>query len=222
MALETMIVVLALGLGVALHAQRVLDRRAWPAWLALDTLSLDSVTAQRASLRERAQLVTVTLDGVEQERRTGRHEEAVALHGLSVTTLDRFARDLIARLREWSDSARVLAALYPLAPLRVTDVRVNRLRLLTGAWRVLHKIAITSRERYLLRVAVLVRLLGLLSRCWGGARVPRRAASWDMPEVVASDVRSLAEAAGDTYHALAQSRLAHHAARRPEWALPER
>lgn len=218
MALETMIVVLTLGLGLALYAQRQLDRRAWPAWLALDALSLESVAAQRASLLQRAQLVTVTLDGVDQERRAGHQNEAVVLHGLSVTTLERFARDVTARLREWSDAAHALAALYPLSPLRVTDFHVNRLRLLAAIWRVLHGIAITSRERFLLRTAVLVRSLQLLSGFWLKARVPPRNARWKVPAVVANDVQALARAAGDTYHALAHSRLAQHAAQRAQWA----
>lgn len=223
MALETLILLATLGLGLALYAQRDLDRRGWPAWLGLDELNLDGVATMRASLRQRANLVTVALQGVEQERRAGDHEEAVALHDLSTTILQTFVQDVSGRLQQWADSARALSALYPLAPLSVLRARLARLRLLAAAWHVLHWILVSSGERFRLRVAMLTRSLRTLARYWRSARPPRRASGeWRAPSIVAHDTQILAEAAADTYDALARSRLSHRAQAREQWVAPER
>ena len=222
MALETLILLATLGLGIALYAQRALDRRGWPAWLTLDELTLDGVASMRASLRQRANLVTVAVQGVEQERRAGDYDEAVALHGLSATVLQRFVQDVTSRLHQWADSARALSALYPLPPLGVLRARLARLRLLAAAWHVMHWILVSSGERFRLRAAMLARSLRALARHWRSAHPPRRTSGeWRAPSIVAHDVQALAEAAADTYDALARSRLSRRAQAREQWATPE-
>lgn len=212
MALEVMVLVLTLGLCAALAAQRWLDRRSWPVWSGLDALTLRSVLAMRDSLRGRARLVAVTLEGVEQERRAGERREASDLLRLSVQTLERFVCDVSRRLGEWAEAARALAAVCPLPPLGVGAVHLARLRALTAFWHVLHVVAVTSRERFLLRVAVLRRGLAALLRFWRAARLPRdRRPEWRAPAIVSHDVRALADAAGDTYEALVMSRLSEPA-----------
>jgi hypothetical protein len=215
MALETLVVAVTLSLGFALAARRGLDRWGWPAWVGLAALHRQAVGAMRESLRGRVQLVQVTLAGVEHAHHAGDRGEAGELLRLSLARLEEFVRDVSRRLAEWAASARALAALQPLPPLGLRDVRLGRLRVLVVVWGLLHLVAVTSAERFRLRVGVLRRALTTLLEFWRAVRLPATArTTWRAPSHVSHDVQALAEAAGDTYEALVVSRLSDETRRR--------
>lgn len=123
----------------------------------------------------RARLVQVALAGVEQERRAGECADTADLLRMSQEMLEDFTRDVGGRLAEWERAARALAALHPLAPLGLRKVRVVRLRRHMAGWRLAHMFAVTSGERFRLRVMVLRRMLGVLATHWRRAHLPRMA-----------------------------------------------
>ena len=199
----------ALGLALLLWVQRTADARAWPAWERIAAGPSRDAAWMRGAFVRRTALIGAFVDAVEDACREGDFQEAVDHLTRSRDHVRQHAQDTRESLREWAEEARALLALLPLAPLSPLRVRLGRLRALAVVWRTLHGVAVTSRERFLLRLMVLGWAFAALVRWWDAVRLPRSAAcSWAAAHTLRSDLDTLGTTCADTYEALLASRRA--------------
>jgi hypothetical protein len=202
------------GLVLLLWVERGADERSWPAWERLEAALAADAAWLRGSFARRLAVIAAFLEAIEGELADGRRDEAALLLVQSRARVDEHARHARESLREWNEEARALAALVPLPPLAPGRLRLGRLRALALGWHLCHLVAVTSRERYLLRLFVLRRSFMSLARWWRRVRLPRSAPRpWTQGRTLHADLRTLGEACADSYEALLVSRRTAAAAR---------
>jgi hypothetical protein len=196
-------------LALLLWAQRAFDARAWPTWRRLEGNLARDAAWMRGTLERRVAIIGAFLDAIEGEWYAQHDESARRLLEQARVQLSLHARDTRESLREWGEEARALAALVPLQPLSPSRLRVRRVRGIALAWRACHWLGATSRERFLLRVAVLRWSLASLSRWWSTVPLPRRSLlRWTEARALRHDLGALGAACADSYEALLVSRRA--------------
>lgn len=218
MVLEVIGLAGAIGLALLLWAQRALDARSWPTWERLEGRLARDAAWMRGSFERRTAVIVAFLEAVEGEWREGDADAAQALLEQARAQVNRHAQDTRESLREWGEEARALMALLPVAPVPPGRLRLGRLRGIAIAWRACHSLGVSSRERFLLRLAVLRWSFGSLAGWWNGVPLPRRnALAWHDARTLHADLGTLGTACADSYEALLVSRDA-----RPERERPRR
>jgi hypothetical protein len=209
-ALELITIAWALAFAVALRWQRALDARAWRVWDEIVQGVDGVVQGLRESLQRRRKLITLTATVAADEQADGNHEQAQRLLRVSRDGLVGLAVDILMWLEEWSDAARVAAAVAPASRPRVGMVSGSRLRVVALVWRVLDAWTLTRRERLLLRNLALSHAVRVVVRFWKAARLPaaRSAKAWPEVAILDGDLSWVCDESVEAYHAHLRSRQA--------------
>lgn len=185
-----------------LVVRRRVDRYAWPAW---QMVLVDDVADHYAYLRELLEgnqaLLRELFTVAERHRERGRLPQARERLGSLFEIVAGFVGRARERLDEWLVICRAALALYPLDPPEVGRFRLRALRGVARVHHALHRLAVTSGERFRLRLRTLDQSFRLLARIsdrtgkrFGGRRVndPLRA-DWDRASAIVHDFDVLSE-----------------------------
>lgn len=156
-----------------LALRRRVDRYAWPAWqLTLRGEVADHFAYLREVLDGNAELVADMLAVAERHHARGATTTARTRLGQLFRMVDSFVERARVRLDEWLVVCRAALALYPLPPLPRGAFELRALRGLGAVERAAHIVAVTSGERFRLRLRVLDWGFRLLA--WTARRRVRR------------------------------------------------
>lgn len=200
--MEVITLAWTLGFVAVLLLQRSIDRRAWPAWDGLRRGADGRVQALWESCERRRNLIALAVRAAHAEHTQGNAAQAARMLRSSLEALEMLVDDLLKWLQEWSDTARAWLPLAPVEPPRAGALKLPRLRALALTWKLAHGVAITRRERFLLRTFMLAHALRTLLVFWRRTRLPRRTCEpWARAVVLQADLATLAEASVETYDA---------------------
>ena len=144
-------------------------------------------------------------------RASGSGEEAIRLLEVGLRVVERTSPDMMTLLRGMAVVSRMAAAITPVEPLRVRDFRLPRLSGLVLLAGLLHRLLVSTAERFRLRAYVLRRGFGVathfLLKSTRRIRERRAAAEaeWSRIDAARADLRTLSAESLRTFHVLLRS-----------------
>lgn len=189
--------------------RRRVDRYAWPAWrIALRGEVADHFAYLRELLEGNSEAVRMLLNVAEQHDARGARAQARQRLLLLFEIVGAFVGRARERLDEWLVVCRAALALYPLPPISTQALDLRTLRTLAMVHNVLHAIAVTSGERFRLRLRLLDQCFRMVA--WIARRAGRRLEQRPSPDTTPGDWRRARGVAHDfdalTYETLATAR----------------
>ena len=141
-------------------------------------------------------------------RGLGTTEEALRLLDVGYRAIEKFAPDMLRLLAAMATFSRMVSAIAPVQPLRPRSFKLVQLSSLAYLHGILHQFLVSAAERYRLKVYILGRSFGLVTRfllrsiqnLGGGA--PEAAREWDQIEAIRSDFQTLTDESLDTLRVL--------------------
>jgi hypothetical protein len=203
--------------------ERAVSRR-WEA-LASDRTGA-AWRAKRDQLEGEIQLADVAYDEALQVRELGSTEEAIELLDAGYLAIERFAPNLERFLKGMGVWSRMVSAMAPVKPLRPLDFKVSQLVSLAYLNQLLHHFLVTTKERFRLRIYVLVRALQTLTRFLFDTtrRIDRNRTKdavdreWRQLDAIRTDLRTVVDKSLESYQVLLASLLAERQSIEVSWS----
>ena len=213
---------LATGGGVLfLTMMRGVSERRWRDWEALLNANDKALcTRMRSQLDASLAMADYAYDGAEQQRASGSVDEAIRLLDLGYVMIERAAPDLRRLLAGLAVYSRMVSAVVPVRPLRPRDFKVTQVASLAALNQMLHRVLVSTAERFRLRLYIIGQGVGMIIRFLAGTtrriRETRSTQDRDWNDVAAlrSDFRTLTDESMESFRACLAS-LAAQAGRLP-------
>jgi hypothetical protein len=144
-------------------------------------------------------------------RAKGSREDAIRLLEVGLRVVERTSPDMITLLRGMAVVSRMAAAMATVEPLRAQDFRLSRLSSLVALAGFVHRVLVSTADRFLLRTFVLRRGFGVATRFLleNTRRItthPRATETeWDQIEAARADLRTLSTESLRTFQVLLRS-----------------
>lgn len=144
-------------------------------------------------------------------RAAGSRDEAIRLLDVGLRVVERTSPDMIALLRGMALVSRMAAAIAPVEPVRPRAFRLAKLSRLALVAGFLHRLLVSTAERFCLRVYLLRRGFGVatrfLLRTTERIRTRRLSADpeWNRIAAARADLRTLSAESLQSFHALLRS-----------------
>jgi hypothetical protein len=141
-------------------------------------------------------------------RQLGTTEEALRLLDVGYRVIEKFAPDMLRLLAAMATFSRMVSAIAPVKPLRPRDFRLVQVASLAYLNGVLHQFLVSAAERYRLKVYVLGRSFGLVTRfllksIQGLARPEGEVErEWDQIDAIRADLQTLTDESLDSLRVL--------------------
>ncbi|HLA77698.1 MAG TPA: hypothetical protein VJU18_08985 [Vicinamibacteria bacterium] len=144
-------------------------------------------------------------------RAAGSTEEAIRLLEVGLKVVERTSPDMLTLLRGMAVVSRMVAAVSPIAPLRPQDFRLPQLSGLAFLSAFVHRLLVSTAERFRLRAYVLRSGFGVARRFLMSnterirTRQPGADPAWERIVAAREDLRTLSTESLQTFHALLRS-----------------
>jgi hypothetical protein len=141
-------------------------------------------------------------------RELGTTDEALRLLDVGYRVIENFAPDMLRLLAAMATFSRMVSAIAPVQPLRPKSFRLAQLSSLAYLHGMLHQFLVSAAERYRLKVYILGRSFGLVTRFLLrsiqnlGTATPEAAKEWDQIDAIRSDFQTLTDESLDTLRVL--------------------
>ena len=141
-------------------------------------------------------------------RELGTTEEAIRLLDVGYRVIEKFAPDMLRLLAAMATFSRMVSAIAPVQPLRPKNFRLVQVSSLAYLHGMLHQFLVSASERYRLKVYMLGRSFGLVTRYLLrsiqnlGSATPDVAREWDQIEAIRADFQTLTDESLDSLRVL--------------------
>jgi hypothetical protein len=141
-------------------------------------------------------------------RELGTTEEAIRLLDVGYRVIEKFAPDMLRLLAAMATFSRMISAIAPVQPLRPKSFRLVQLSSLAYLHGMLHQFLVSASERYRLKVYMLGRSFGLVTRYLLrsihnlGSAAPDVAREWDQIDAIRADFQTLTDESLDSLRIL--------------------
>jgi hypothetical protein len=159
-------------------------------------------------VRSEIDLAEISFEHALVYRQLGTTEEALRLLDVGYRVIEKFAPDMLRLLAAMATFSRMVSAIAPVKPLRPRDFRLVQVASLAYLNGVLHQFLVSAAERYRLKVYVLGRSFGLITRfllksIQGLARPEGEVErEWDQIDAIRSDLQTLTDESLDSLRVL--------------------
>lgn len=153
----------------------------------------------RGSLEDELQVLDVVYGRASAIRQAGSVDQAVRILDAGYGLIAEFSPNVTRLLAGMAVFSRMVSAMAPLPPLRPSEFRLRQLATIAGAQAVIHRLLVSTAERFRWRTFVLSRSLGLALRYLFRSTKDRE---WDGIEAAQRDVRTLTEESLETFRVL--------------------
>jgi hypothetical protein len=164
--------------------------------------------AIESRVRTEIELADLSFEHAFVYRSLGTTEEALRLLDVGFRAIEKFAPDMLRLLAAMATFSRMVSAIAPVQPLRPRSFKLVQLSSLAYLHGVLHQFLVSAAERYRLKVYILGRSFGLVTRYLLrsiqniGHGAPEAEREWDQIEAIRSDFQTLTDESLDTLRVL--------------------
>jgi hypothetical protein len=150
-------------------------------------------------LSSQMELANITYDEAFSVRELGSIEEAKHLLDVGYKVIEKFSPSMLRLLAAMSTFSRMVSAMAPVKPLRPQGFRLAQIASLAYLNQVLHNFAVTTAERFRLRIYILGRSFGLATRFLLSStkRIaegePNAEKEWEQIQFIREDFQTLTE-----------------------------
>jgi len=198
-----------------------INERRWRDWETLLNANDQALCARmRNQLDGSLAIADYVYERAEEQRAVGSADEAIRLLDLGYVMIERAAPDLRRLLAGMAVYSRMVSAMVPMPPLRPRDFKVTQVASLAALNQMLHRVLVSTAERFRLRLYIIGQGVGVILRFLAGStrriRETRSTEDRDWNDVAAlrSDFRTLTDASFESFRACLAS-LAAQAGRLP-------
>jgi hypothetical protein len=141
-------------------------------------------------------------------RELGTTEEALRLLDVGYRVIEKFAPDMLRLLAAMATFSRMVSAIAPVRPLRPRDFRLVQVASLAYLNGMLHQFLVSASERYRLKIYILGRSFGLVTRFLLrsiqnlGSRTSDADREWEQIQAIREDLQTLTDESLDSLRVL--------------------
>lgn len=198
-----------------------INERRWNDWETLLNANDQALCSRmRNQLDGSLAIADYAYERAEEQRAVGSLDEAIRLLNLGYVMIERAAPDLRRLLAGLAVYSRMVSAMVAVRPLRPRDFKVTQLASLAALNQMLHRVLVSTAERFRLRLYIIGQGLGMILRFLAGTtrriRETRSTEERDWSDIAAlrSDFRTLTDESFESFRACLAS-LAAQASRSP-------
>src|SRR5260370_4667530 len=152
-----------------------INERRWNDWESLLNANDQALCARmRNQLDGSLAIADYAYDRAAEQRAVGSVDEAISLLDLGYVMIERAAPDLRRLLAGLAIYSRMVSAMVPVRPLRPRDFKVTQLASLAALNQMLHRIMVSTAERFRLRLYIIGQGVGIILRFLAGTTRPIR------------------------------------------------
>jgi len=164
--------------------------------------------AIESKVRSEAELADLSFEHAMVYRELGTTEEALRLLDVGYRAIEKFAPDMLRLLAAMATFSRMVSAIAPVQPLRPKIFKLVQLSSLAYLHGLLHQFLVSAAERYRLKIYILGRSFGLVTRYLLrsieslGHGAPEPAREWEQIDAIRSDFQTLTDESLDSLRVL--------------------